>query len=205
MPRPAISTKPSGRPTPCGSTFQGVRRKSSGRCCATPVSARNSRTPSRRRGCSRLLLHAFLAYLGPIFGGLRDDIGGLFLERRHALLCPEDPKLAVSNRPGVWICFVSYSARDHDGAITVEPRRVVVRIGDEQGFVLGILEQVGRIIEGSRKFGRSLPRMAVGEIRNRVVALQRNPFALPAGGLGRGRHVRGDRRQSRQCANDGAP
>src|SRR5207244_869612 len=187
MPRLAVSRKPSGRPKPCDSAFQGVRQKSSGRCCATLVSARSSRAPSRRPGYSRLLLHGFLAHLGPILGGLRDDIGGLFLECRHGLLCPEDPKLAVGDRPGFRIRFVLYSPRDHDGAITVEPWCVVIRIADEQGFVLGIPEPVSRAIEGSQKFGRSFLRMPIGEIGDRIIALQRYALALPAGGLGRRR------------------
>src|SRR5579864_1700004 len=175
-PRPVASRKLSGRPMPFVNGFRTFRRKSSGRCCATRVSARNSPAPSRRPGCSRLLLHerlahGFLAHLGPIFGGLRDNVSGLFPEHGLGLLCPEDPKLAVGNRPGLRICFVLHAARDLDGAIPVEHRCVVIRIGDEQGLVRGIREPVGRAVEGSRKFGRPLLRVAVGEIRDRVVAL----------------------------------
>jgi hypothetical protein len=61
----------------------------------------------------------------------------------------------------------------------------MIRIGDEEGAMLGILEPIGHVIVCGRELGRSLLRAAWGKIGHRVMAAQCDPLAAGGGGISR--------------------
>src|SRR6266550_5286693 len=85
----------------------------------------------------------------------------------------------------------------------------MLRIGGKEGPMLGARKPVGRIVEGEGKFARAFFRFAIGEIRDRIVALEGDPLGGKRGILRRraarakrSSHRRSDKRPACQFAHD---